>query len=119
MKNIKLAIVGSRGFDDYDLLKETIHKNYTIDKIGYIVSGGAKGADSLGERFADENDILKEIYLPDWKKYGRGAGFIRNKDIVDACDDIILFWDGSSKGTMNSMKHAQKLGKHIHLIEYK
>lgn len=119
MNTIKLAIVGSRGFNDYDLLEKTINENYKIDQIEAIVSGGARGADSLGEKYAEKNNINKEIHLPDWKKYGRGAGFVRNKDIVDACDSIILFWDGSSKGTMHSMRLAQKAGKKIHLIEYK
>ncbi|MFW6226235.1 MAG: DUF2493 domain-containing protein, partial [bacterium] len=73
---MKVAIVGSRNFNDYNLLDRVIRKNIDFDDIDEIVSGGAKGADRLGERFATINKIKKNIYYPDWNKYGKQAGFL-------------------------------------------
>ena len=61
---MKVGVIGSRNFNDYELVKETL----TRLKITLLVSGGAKGADSLGERYANENNITTLIFKPDWKK---------------------------------------------------
>jgi len=76
-----------------------------------IVSGGAKGADTLAEQFAKENNLPVKIFKPDWAKYGRGAGPVRNKQIVEYADKVIAFWDGESKGTKSSIDLAEKSGK--------
>ena len=86
--------------------------------ITLIVSGGAKGADSLGEQYAAENNIPTEIYLPDWDKHGRAAGFIRNTDIIKACDVVMAFWDGESRGTRDSMSKATQLMKEVYVEMY-
>ena len=57
---MRIAIIGSRTFNDYELLQETL-ENYK-DQISVIVSGGARGADTLGERWAKENNIKTDIY---------------------------------------------------------
>lgn len=74
---MKLAIIGSRGFNDFELLSTIIKKEIGIENIDIIISGGAKGADSLGEKFAITNSIECIIYLPDWN-LGMHAGFLRN-----------------------------------------
>ncbi len=114
--DIKLAVIGSRTFNDYDLLECAIKK--ISMNIVLIVSGGAKGADSLGEKYAHQNDIPTLIFKPDWKRYGRGAGMVRNKEIISNCDAVIAFWDGISKGTKNSLDLANKLNKYI-IVECK
>ena len=113
---MKIAVVGSRTFDDYNLLKETLDKFYP--KVTLIVSGGAKGADSLAERYAKGEGIPTLIFKPDWKKHGKSAGFVRNKDIVSAADTVIAFWDGESKGTNNSIDQAIQLGKKVMIIRF-
>lgn len=107
MKNMKLAIVGSRTFNDYEFLKQTVNSLSNIKSITHIVSGGANGADTLAEKYCLENELELIIFLPDWKKYGRSAGMIRNKDIINTCDIVIAFWDGKSRGTENSIKLAR------------
>lgn len=109
---MKLAVIGSRTFDDFDLVVEKLDE-YDFD---LLISGGAKGADSLGEKYAKEKCIETLIFKPDWKKYGRAAGFVRNKLIIESCDVVIAFWDGKSKGTANSLKIAEKLEKKICVI---
>jgi len=115
---MKLGIVGTREFDDYKLMVDTIEENLNISKISTVVSGGASGADSLAAKFAKEYDIELEVYLPDWRKYGRSAGMIRNSDIVDASDGLIAFWNGISKGTNDSIKKARKQNKLITVVRY-
>lgn len=105
---MNLGIIGSRTFNNYNLLKESIEK---FDNISLIISGGAKGADNLAYDCAKEMNIETLIIKPDWKKYNRGAGLIRNKDIVDKSDFIIAFWDGQSKGTLHAIKYAKKKRK--------
>ena len=103
---MKLGIVGSRDFDDEEFIFETI-KLYGIKNIDLIVSGGCKGPDLIAEKFAKENNIGTLIFKPDWKKYGRAAGPIRNKSIIENSDELLVFWDGKSKGTLSSIQLAQ------------
>ena len=109
----RLAIVGSRTFSDYALLKKTLDEYKNISK---IISGGARGADKLGEKWAKENNIETLIFLPDWNKYGRAAGVIRNRDIVSNSDTVIAFQDGKSTGTLSSINLAKKLKKNLKII---
>lgn len=115
---MKLAIIGSRDFNDYEFMKETILQHININDIDLIISGGAKGADSLGRRFADDYQKEFKEYLPDWSLYGRSAGVKRNHLIVSHCDLLIAFWDGKSKGTESSLKIAKKLKKSFKIITY-
>lgn len=106
----RAAIVGSRSIVDYRIIKEILDK-HDFDQ---VVSGGAKGVDSLAEEYSQNIGLLKPlVFLPDWKKHGRGAGFIRNKDIIDHSDIVIAIWDGKSKGTVNSINHAHKQNKPV------
>lgn len=109
------AIIGGRDFNDYELVNSTMSQYKDITS---IVSGGAKGADSLGAKYAFDNDIKLITHLPDWEQYGRGAGFVRNKLIIDDADVVIAFWDGKSKGTKNSIDTTKKQNKQIEIVEY-
>ncbi len=113
---MKIGIVGSRSFDDYELLKNTI-LSYTItDAIDCIVSGGAAGADKLAEDFADEYAINKKIYKPNYKKHGRFAAHERNTEIIMDSDIVFAFWNGTSTGTKDSIDKAERLGVPIDVI---
>lgn len=103
------AIIGSRIFTDYQKL--TIILDSEKETITRIVSGGAKGADTLGARYATSHAIALTVFLPDWLQHGNSAGVIRNKQIVDAADVVIAFWDGKSKGTQHSINYAKKSNK--------
>lgn len=122
---MKIAIVGSRGFDDYELLKEFIsetvaeNQDFFAEGIDTVVSGGAKGADTLGERYADEMGYQKLIFKADWDKYGKRAGFIRNVDIIDNCDVCFAFWDGQSHGTKHDIDLCIEKMKRCFVCHYK
>lgn len=111
---MKLAVVGSRTFNDYELLKKELDNIHKETPITLIISGGAKGADSLSERWAHENNIPTQIFKPMWEKFGKQAGFLRNKDIVLNSEQVLAMWDGVSKGTLHSINIADH-----HQIPYK
>ena len=111
---MKVAVIGSRGFDDYDLMVKTLDKI----KITLIVSGHAVGADKLGERYAIEKGIETKIFLPDWKNLGKAAGMIRNTDIINEAELVVAFWDGTSKGSADSIEKANKLNKPVIIVDY-
>uniref|UniRef100_A0A6M3JAV1 YspA cpYpsA-related SLOG domain-containing protein n=1 Tax=viral metagenome TaxID=1070528 RepID=A0A6M3JAV1_9ZZZZ len=113
----RLAIVGSRTFNDYDLLIDTLSRfSEAPRQFDTLISGGAKGADSIGERWATSWGIEIVRYLPEWKKYGKSAGFIRNQTIVDNCDMVLAFWDGKSSGTADTIEKAKKAKKPTFII---
>jgi len=114
---MKLGVIGSRLFNDYEFVKSKIIENFTVSDIDTIVSGGAKGVDTLRERFADEFNLQKDITKPDWKKYGKGAAFIRNQDIVNGSDCLIAFPIKSSGGTWDTIRKATKAGKPVKIFE--
>lgn len=118
-----LAIVGSRTFSNYILLKETINQFYpSPGDIKEIVSGGAYGADTLAEKYAKEYGIKMIRLKPKWRNekgvYNPRAGFDRNKDIVLRADHVVAFWDGKSNGTRDSINHAKKLDKRLDTIDF-
>ena len=115
LKMYKIAIVGSRGFVNYSLMKKTLDPH--LDKIGMIVSGGAKGADTLAQRYAQDNAIPLYIIYPDWKKYGKRAGFRRNVMIANLAERMIAFWDGESRGTKHSIDKMKQLEKPVVIID--
>jgi hypothetical protein len=115
---MKLAVVGSRTFNNYDLLKcklDVIHEKKVIT---CIISGGAKGADSLAEKWSKENNIETLIFKPDWDKYGKRAGFLRNEDIIKNSDAVVAFWDGISHGTKNDIDLAKKYNKPCLIVRF-
>jgi GH18 family chitinase len=113
---MKAAIIGSRSFNNYDLVLETLLEYENT--ITLIVSGGAKGADTLGERWAKEKNKEVLIFYPEWDKYGKSAGFRRNKDIIENSDIVFAFWDGVSKGTKSSIDLSNKLNKELKIIKW-
>lgn len=115
---MELAVVGSRTFNNYELLKEKLDKIHEKRKITAIVSGGAKGADTLAEKWADEYKIPKIIFVPDWNKYGKKAGFLRNEKIIQNSEAVVAFWDGESKGTLHSINLSKKYGKPCLVINF-
>lgn len=108
---MKLAVVGSRSINDYVWIESVLESLMKEEDVTELVSGGAAGVDSLARRFAEEHSLGFTEILPDWQRYGKIAGFIRNKLIVDYCDLLLAFWNGKSSGTANSIKLAEKQHK--------
>jgi hypothetical protein len=120
MTLLRLAVVGSRHYLDYqefsralDLLLSTWHG--TVE----LVSGGARGADSLAERYGREHGLPVKVFPADWDQHGRAAGMIRNREIVQYCTAAVAFWDGESRGTRNSIELAKRAGKPTFVFNFK
>ena len=106
---MKIAIVGSRSIIAPDLSK------YIPDG-AEIVSGGAKGVDTAAAEFAAKNGLKLTVFLPQYERYGRAAPILRNKEIVDYADKILIFWDGTSKGTLSVIEYAKKAEKPYEIV---
>jgi len=113
--NYEIGVVGSRTFNDYNLMCEVLSScgRFTL------ISGGATGADSLAERYADEFKLNKIIHIPKWDEYGKSAGFIRNAVIVDGSNIVIAFWNLKSKGTEHTINLCRKNGKEVFIFLFK
>jgi len=127
---MKIAVIGSRNFKDYDLLKSILDQEEDITE---IISGGADGADSMAAKYAKENNINLVEFKADWndlshpdaiiKKHADGreydamAGIRRNTIIIEACDKVIAFHQDASKGTEDSLMKAKKFNKKIKVIK--
>ena len=115
---MKVIIAGSRDFKDYPSLKKKMDNFCKDHKVSEIVSGGAKGADALGEQYATENNIKLTIFPADWDTHKRAAGPIRNAQMADYADCLIAIWDGSSRGTKNMIENMHKRKKQVYVAMF-
>jgi len=108
---MKVIIAGTRTLDDPLLVDSAVYlSRYNISE---VISGGCKGIDQWGEVWAKKQGIPIKIFQADWDKYGRAAGPIRNALMAEYANALILIWDGKSKGSLNMLCNANKLGLKI------
>lgn len=117
----RVIIAGSRSFTDYDRLQalcdNILSKKSRTHEIR-IISGTARGADTLGERYAQERGYNLQRFPADWLQYGRAAGPIRNRQMADNADALICFWNGHSPGARNMIETANKKGLPVRTIYF-
>lgn len=114
----KIIVAGSREFDNYEYLKTKL--DYYLQNIKeeiVIISGGAKGADTLGETYAKEKGYQIKQYLANWVKFGKQAGYIRNKEMALIADYCIVFWDDKSKGSKHMIDLALKYRLKVKVVK--
>jgi hypothetical protein len=118
MVNHKVIIAGGRDYNDYQYLEymceEILQGRFNIE----IVSGGANGADKLGEQFALENSYPVTRFPADWNLHGKKAGPLRNIQMAEYADELIAFWDGKSKGTKHMIDEATRQGLIVNVVKY-
>ena len=98
---MKVIIAGSREFNDYNKLCNVCDYYLSKQSEIEIVSGTAKGADQLGERYSKERGYALKQFPADWNKFGNSAGYKRNVEMAEYSDALIAFWNKESKGTKN------------------
>ena len=119
---VNIIVAGSRGFEDYGLLERALDAYITEKESTAIISGTARGADRLGERYARERGLELIRRPADWDRYGRAAGYRRNEEMAILAVSggqkgvLFAFWDGLSRGTGHMIDLARKHGLEIHII---
>ena len=120
---MKCIIAGGRDFNDYERLKKVMDN--CPHEITEVVCGKARGADSLGEKWALEKGIHVEYFIPDWESLGKRAGFVRNNNMAEySCDSgeteglLVAFWDKNSKGTEHMIDIATNYGMIVKVVKY-
>ena len=109
---MKIAIIGSR-----DLWVENLEE-YLPPCATEIVSGGARGIDSCAEAYARINGLKLTVFPPEYERFGRAAPIVRNQQIVDYADEVLAFWNGSSKGTRSVIEYCKKRGKTVTVVTF-
>lgn len=104
----RVAIVGSREFKRLESVRKFVE---SLPITTVVVSGGAKGVDTVAEFAAARRGMKTMVILPDYVKYGKRAPLIRNDKIVEDCDELVAFWNGESTGTLDAMRKAKAAGK--------
>lgn len=122
-------VVGSRTFTDYSLMCEKLDKllsRYNSLCVPIcIVSGGARGADALAERYAKEHNYQLEVFHADWNKYGKSAGYRRNREMhryisqMNRSCGCVAFWDGQSRGTAHNFQLAEEFDVPLRIVRFK
>lgn len=109
---MKVAIIGSRGLEKIEIEK------YLPDSVTEIVSGGAKGVDTIAKEYALKNNIKLTEFKPDYKRYSKGAPLKRNLQIIEYSDMVIAIWDGKSRGTKFVIENCPKEKLKLFLITH-
>jgi len=104
---MKIVIAGSRSFHDYQLLCQTLAPERP--RITQVITGGARGADQLGYRWAWKHQVKHQLFRADWERFGKSAGMRRNYQMAQAGDLLLAFWDGRSAGTQHMISCMQQL----------
>lgn len=115
---MKVIIAGSRDFNDYNKLCQYCDHILQNQQEIEIVSGTARGADQLGERYATDRGYQIKKFPADWNKFGKSAGYIRNEEMAKYADALIAFWDGKSKGTEHMINLAKQYNLKIKTCKY-
>jgi hypothetical protein len=113
----RIIVAGGRDFSDYELLRAKLGR--LLDPTSTtIISGGARGADALSERYAHEHGLPIERYPADWERFGRGAGYKRNEQMARAATGLVAFWNGESRGTKHMIDIARTAGLAVRVVRY-
>jgi len=113
----RVVVCGSRSFADFALLRsklDVLLSRRLPDVV--ILSGGCRGADALGERYARLRNLPVERFPADWARLGRSAGWHRNEVMVKQADAVVVFWDGQSRGSASVISLAKILKKPLRVV---
>lgn len=110
---LRVAIVGSRGFKNLHRVRQYVD---LLPDDAEVVTGDARGVDAAAVAACRARCIPYTVFPANWKRHGRSAGPLRNAIIVERCDMLVAFWDGSSPGTLSSIRLAEKMKKPTQVI---
>jgi hypothetical protein len=113
---MKLLIAGSRTFTDYQRLCQVLAPDR--HRIAQVLTGGARGADQLGYRWAWKHAVRHQLFRADWERFGKSAGMRRNHQMAQAGDVLVACWDGQSPGTRHMMQCMEQRGKPVVVVRF-
>lgn len=108
---MKLIIAGSRSITDLEVVFTALALSNFSPIL--IVSGAARGVDTLGEEYAKLVNLPVIRFPAKWEQYGRSAGHIRNEEMGDFADALLAIWDGKSPGTRGMIMYMKSLHKPV------
>lgn len=112
---MKVIIAGSRNITNPDFVERAIQQSgFSITE---VVSGRARGVDTLGERWARLNKIPIKFFPADWKTHFKAAGPIRNQEMADYADGLIAIWHNNSSGTKDMINKAKAKGLKVFILK--
>ncbi len=115
---LKVVVAGGRDFHDYTLLEEKLNKLFSKRDDVVIVSGMARGADSLAVKYAQEHKLRVSEFPAEWLKHGKSSGFRRNIEMARFADACVCFWNGKSVGTKHMIDTAKRMNLNLRVIKY-
>lgn len=113
---MKVIVAGSRTITDERLIFQLIRE--LPWRITEIVSGGARGVDTIASSFASLNSVPFKLFKADWDKYGRSAGMIRNNEMANYADCAFVAIANNSSGSQHMIDCMRKLGKPVIVFDY-
>lgn len=122
MDTFKLIVAGGRDFSDYPMLEaaldQALSEKIEAGEVIEIVSGDARGADSLGVQYANKRGLAVKHFPADWNRFGKSAGYKRNAQMADYADALYAFWDGKSKGTAHMIELSRQKALQVRVKQY-
>ena len=115
---LKVIVAGGRDFQDFDLLTKKLDILFSKRADVVIISGMAKGADSLAVKYAEENKLRVSEFPAQWQKHGNASGFRRNIEMARFADACVCFWNGKSVGTKHMIDTAKRMNLKLRVITY-
>lgn len=122
MKKYRIIVAGGRDYHDYPFVSKCL--GFLLSKLNpkdvEIVEGGARGADALGKKFAEDNGYEFKTFKAYWDKFGKKAGPLRNEQMANYGTHLVLFWDGKSRGSndMKTQAESKKLIFKEYIVKY-
>jgi hypothetical protein len=107
-------IAGSRTFTDYSFLCQVLATER--NRITQVLTGGARGAEQLGYRWAWKHTVHHQLFRADWERFGKVAGVRRNHQLAQAGDVLIVFGNTTSPGTAHLIQCMRHRGKPVVVI---
>lgn len=122
IKNVNVMVCGSRTIIDKEWIFSQIEQFWYWNLACYsdmtLIEGEARGVDKISKEYAENNEWGVKSFPADWNKFGKSAGYIRNEEMVKACDCCLILWDGKSKGTAHDIKLCEKHNKPYQVVIY-
>ena len=118
---MRLIIAGGRDFTDADMMEAKLHKilgGSDHEWPDVVISGMARGADTVGWHWAKKHGVEVVEMPADWARYGRSAGYRRNEAMAQDATHLVAFWDGESRGTSNMIGIAKRDGLELRVVRY-